>query len=293
MTKALELLGLSTPFIYAAATYAFFRWLDKKASGPATKALTAWLRSVKYDKQQAGSVLLEAFDRLYGYPPFSLRTLARVTIIAIVLQAVLLAEFVPAVYPLMTNLLTFKIMIPVFITGIVVDFFSVVVVRKLLVSLRERPILSLFLGLITGLAVIWLVAGLQSVVFPIFAQIQYQLPSNPTCPQDKIEACVREFDRLILKQVEERGIPTLISSLWTTYVQAVLIHAWLPLFALSVVGAKALNYFAGATKWMQWFIKRGKDHPFEAVGYVAALVVFVLAAGVQIGMRYLWGVPAL
>jgi hypothetical protein len=39
LTEVLELLGLTTPLVYAAATYGLFRWLDKKASGPAKRAL--------------------------------------------------------------------------------------------------------------------------------------------------------------------------------------------------------------------------------------------------------------
>jgi hypothetical protein len=268
-------LGFSTPLIYAAATYSFFHWLDKKASGPAKKMLSEWIRSVNYEKQRVGLAILEAFDRIYGYPPFSLRTLGRVAVISIGFQAALLTEFIPEVFPLMRSVSTWKVMIPVLMASILVDFLSVVLVRKCLSTLRERPLLSLFIGLGTGFLVMWIVAGVQSVVFPMFSAFDYKLPSNLTCPQNAVEACIREINALILKRTEELGIPTLISSLWITYVPAFAIHLWLPLFAVSLAGARSINYFAGATKWMQWFIKSGRDHPFDAIGILAASIVFV------------------
>ena len=41
LTEVLKLLGLTTPFIYAAASYRFFHWLDQKASGPAKEAFSS------------------------------------------------------------------------------------------------------------------------------------------------------------------------------------------------------------------------------------------------------------
>jgi hypothetical protein len=63
---------------------------------------------------------------------------------------------------------------------------------------------------------------------------------------------------------------------------ALLVHLWLPLFAISVVLLKGLNYFLLAAKTAQWFLKRGKDHPLEAVGFVAAPLVFIGATAVQL-----------
>jgi hypothetical protein len=36
-----------------------------------------------------------------------------------------------------------------------------------------------------------------------------------------------------------------------------------------------LDVLSQATLWMQWFIKQGRHHPLDAVGYVAAVIVFV------------------
>jgi len=61
----LKYAGLAVPFIYAAATYGIFRFLDKKASGQAKKAISTWIGSANIDKQQSAAVALEIFDRIY------------------------------------------------------------------------------------------------------------------------------------------------------------------------------------------------------------------------------------
>jgi hypothetical protein len=55
----------------------------------------------------------------------------------------------------------------------------------------------------------------------------------------------------------------------------------LPFFALSVGVLKLLNYLLRAANTAQWFLKRGKDHPLEAVGFVAAPLMFLGAVAVQ------------
>jgi hypothetical protein len=54
-----------------------------------------------------------------------------------------------------------------------------------------------------------------------------------------------------------------------------IVYLWLPLFALSIGVAKLINYFRVAVGGAQWFLKKGKDHPIEAIGYIASVIVFV------------------
>jgi hypothetical protein len=65
---------------------------------------------------------------------------------------------------------------------------------------------------------------------------------------------------------------------------ALAVHLWLPIFGLAVVLTHTISMFARAATWMQWFIKQGQHHPFQAVGYVASVIVF--ASGVII--QFLW-----
>jgi hypothetical protein len=74
-----------------------------KASAPAKKALTEWLQSPRYDKERVASAMLEIFDRLYGKPLFSFRSLIRVAIVAVVLHIIFITEFLPALYKLISH----------------------------------------------------------------------------------------------------------------------------------------------------------------------------------------------
>jgi hypothetical protein len=56
---------------------------------------------------------------------------------------------------------------------------------------------------------------------------------------------------------------------------ALAVLTWLPLLALGIVIARLftpLSWIAGRT---QWFLKEGKEHALKAIGYVAAVVVFL------------------
>src|SRR5258708_29919729 len=68
MEKLLEHLGYATPFIYAAAAYGLFAWLDKEASDDAKAALAGTMNLMDYDKKRIASALVVVFDRLYAYP---------------------------------------------------------------------------------------------------------------------------------------------------------------------------------------------------------------------------------
>jgi hypothetical protein len=56
---------------------------------------------------------------------------------------------------------------------------------------------------------------------------------------------------------------------------ALAVHLWLPLFGFGLLCVNGLNYLILAIGGMQWFLKRGRDHPLDAVGYVLGFLVFV------------------
>jgi hypothetical protein len=58
-------------------------------------------------------------------------------------------------------------------------------------------------------------------------------------------------------------------------IPAIAVHLWLPLFAFGVVFAKAINSFRSSAVWAQWFLKKGREHPLQAIGYVGATLVFI------------------
>jgi hypothetical protein len=70
-------------------------------------------------------------------------------------------------------------------------------------------------------------------------------------------------------------------------VPAYVVHAWLLLFILGSFGIKALYPVLKAVRWAQWFLKQGNQKPFEAIGLVAAAVMFVITVLSKISI----GVP--
>ncbi len=59
--------------------------------------------------------------------------------------------------------------------------------------------------------------------------------------------------------------------MWPAFV----VFAWLPFFALGIVIARLLTPLAWIVGRAQWALKEGKEHPLKAIGYVAAVVVFL------------------
>jgi hypothetical protein len=64
----LAAVGLGTPFIFAAGTYAFFNWLNRNASEKANRAISEWLKGDPYSKIDMKSAILSTFDHIYSYP---------------------------------------------------------------------------------------------------------------------------------------------------------------------------------------------------------------------------------
>ncbi len=56
---------------------------------------------------------------------------------------------------------------------------------------------------------------------------------------------------------------------------AFLVFAWLPLFALGIMIARLLMPLSWIVGRTQWFLKEGKEHPLKAIGYAAAVIVFL------------------
>jgi hypothetical protein len=55
---------------------------------------------------------------------------------------------------------------------------------------------------------------------------------------------------------------------------ALVIHLWLPLFAISSLAVKLVYLIFRAVEKAQWFLKEGDAHPLKAIGVVATIIVF-------------------
>ncbi len=66
------------------------------------------------------------------------------------------------------------------------------------------------------------------------------------------------------------------------FLPALLIHLWLPLFLIAAIVNRGVGKFFQAVKWAQWFIKRGAQHPLEAMGMTASVIVFAVAVVIRL-----------
>jgi hypothetical protein len=56
------------------------------------------------------------------------------------------------------------------------------------------------------------------------------------------------------------------------------VHLWLPLLGVGIAVIRTARYLSQPVVFMQWFLDQGDKHPYEAVGYVVATLVFILGA---------------
>lgn len=266
LTDVLKLLGFTTPFIYAAATYGFFHWLDKKASGPAKKAISGWLEPKDYDKLGVQAAILEMFDRVYTKPLLSWRAFIRSTLITLIVLFITLYELGDIYFHLWLLALGFTAVAIPYVVNIVInmisDFSALFVIRRWLGKSTLRPIEALIVGPFMGILLVLLVLWSRALT-------QLYL--------DEITAAYTEFH-------QNYSVDSISKEMWQLFVRgigegltlsALFVHLWLPFFAICVGLVKGLNYVLLATKQVQWFIKRGKDHPLDALGLVAAPLVFL------------------
>ncbi len=265
-TEALKLLGFTTPFVYAAATYGFFHWFDKKASGQAKGAIAAWFKPLPYDKTAVSQALVEIFDRVYTHRLFSLVAFSRSAAISSGMIAIVYFERGALNYYGTFDGTIFKyslfMMYSLSFTNIISDYASLFVVRRWLVRAAERPFMALWAGPLAGVCVVACAYLLQLLLFSLMGIVIGSHPSKVVVG-------------ILSTYAIPRGAPQ------NTVIAALAVHLWLPLFAVSVLVVQGINSFLWAARKMQWFLKQGQHHPLDAIGYVAAAIVFIVTAMAQ------------
>jgi hypothetical protein len=272
LTEALKLLGFTTPFVYAAATYGVFHWLDKKASGPAKRALTARLQSAAPEKNAVTGFTVEVFDRIYSAPLASWRAFLRSAAITTILCAVTWFQtgLLPEALEDADRYFSFSLIGYSLLINIIIDFASLFFVRPLLMLARFRPVQGLLLSFIIGIIIVWAGYFTRGIITAAYIFIwdapPFQMPFFP--------AVWRAYGNPL--QMLDVDVYTLLP--------AVVVHLWLPLLAVAIIMTRAAGWFSKAVGWMQWFLRQGQHHPFQAVGYVASVIVFASSAVIQ----YMW-----
>jgi hypothetical protein len=280
MASISEYVGLGVPVMFAGVAYGLFHWLDEKASDEAKAALGKWSRSISYDRNAAAAAIVELFDRIYGSPLSSWRSLARSSAITATLTLTYAVLYTPMFGgPGVTIRAT-----PLYVTlpatlifNILTDYISLFIVRQFL-QIRERSqFLILVGGAFAGMFTILFFYFLRDAIIAFIGSIRWGQSIGATW-RLLIGGWRLEYRALWTGQ----GIAVLHS---LVILPALVTHIWLLLLAVAVALVRASRYFFLSVEKVQWVLKKGDEHPLEAAGYVAAVVVFFIGAASHLLFR--------
>lgn len=257
LKKIAEHSGYAAPFGYAVSVYGFFHWVDKELSDEAKAALARTMRFADYKNEQIASALVEVFDRIYAHPLLRWRAFFRSLLFTIVLSAIWAYEGALVAYlndllhspdiALGGSELQRRLgLLSALLFNVLTDYLSLFVIRPLLVRSGTKPVIGLILGTVTAVTILF--GG-------------------------------RIFAGIVLAFIDPRyGIDLYLTFAFAAgrfFWAAVVVFIWLPLLALGILIVRLLTPLSLIVGGTQWLLKEGKDHPLKAIGYVAAIVVFL------------------
>jgi hypothetical protein len=251
MEELAKQLGITT--VYATATYVFFHWLDENASDEAKAALARTMSFKDYKNEQLASALVEVFDRIYTYPLLRWRAFERSLLFTTVVTAIFVFEVSREPFSKSFNVTPLLI---TFLFNAFSDYLSLSVIRPLLIRSGTKPVVGLVLGAVSALAIVLGVHILRSEAILIL-DVGFSNALKVTISPAVIGVMFFALAYIFL--------------VWP----ALAVFVWLPLFALGILIARLLTPLSWIVGRTQWFLKEGKEHPLKAIGYVAAVVVFL------------------
>jgi hypothetical protein len=133
------------------------------------------------------------------------------------------------------------------------DYLCLFVIRPFLIRSGMKPVIGLVLGAVSGAAIVFAFNSLRLLCVDLFVP---RVPGSEPLPWHHF-LMPTEFTDLVF------ALPALA------------VFIWLPLFALGIVTARVLTPLSWIVGKTQWFLKEGKEHPLKAIGYAAAVVVFL------------------
>jgi hypothetical protein len=259
MEELAKQLGYSTaPFIYAGAAYGLFHWLDEKASDEAKAALARTMSLKDYKNEQIASALVEVFDRIYTYPLLRWRAFFRSLLFTTVVTAIFVFEL-RAVYGIYSKYeIYYRVVFERLSLGLLfnafTDYLSLFVIRPMLTRSGKRPVIFLALGAVSGAAIVLVANSLRKyALFPNIVEYDFGDTRYTFIGSDFAYKVFEPF------------------YIWP----ALAVFTWLPLLALGILMVRLLTPLSWIVGRTQWFLKEGKEHPLKAIGYVAAVVVFL------------------
>jgi len=260
-------IGLGTPFYFAAVTYCFFFWLDRNASAQASRAISGWLEGHPNARIDTRQGVIDMFDHLYTSPLIRVRAFVRSCCVSLAVSlAVWISYFLfyrrlnlryitSADLKTITNGWEFMIAI------IFSDYISLFAVRKFLNLAGKRLLISLIGSTLIGACIVATCLTINIVLW-------YHFNSNFSIDLMNMLWALSYFPLVIVDSVY-------IGHTNPYVVAALLVHLWLPLFAIGASGVRLLYLIFRAVEWSQWFLKQSNQHPLRAIGMVAGSLVFV------------------
>jgi hypothetical protein len=152
------------------------------------------------------------------------------------------------------------------IVNIVSDYASLFLIRMWLTRAVRKPVATLLIAALIGIFIIGATFGLRFALAGL-------LQMNVGVAHRQVLATAENFSPHMLW---EAYVPALL------FFPGIVVFAWLPLFAAGIFLLRMTNPLLVAVRKAQWFFKDGKDHPLEAIGLVASVIVFALAVAWQV-----------
>lgn len=269
MNTLLRLLGLGAPFVVAGAIYSLFRFLDNKASKAAKQAVASWIKGEKYKQLDLTAAIAGSFDNLYDAPLFRPKAFLRSVILSVcalgiyyVLRRSTHEFFQVSPQNLWKNVSL--LMVPI----ILADYASLFLVREALGFSKTSAWLSVLLAITSALVVL-------EALMVVFATAVVAIV-GPTLDHRTMVEHLSEFFQCCGRNIFSNEISIQAS------VPALIVYAWLPLLLIGALINSGIAAFFKAVGFAQWFIKRGNQHPFEAIGITTSAIAFIAAAVWQV-----------
>lgn len=266
MAQILKLLGFWPPFVYGFVVFSLFWLLDRNAAPRARKAISGWFSGSHYNRQDVAAAVLYVFDKFYTAPLLGWRAMIRSAVISTIVTVIVAYQVFPPGFALIKHSPEYIGLVAVrqLVQNIIADYLSLFLVRRWLILGGLRPLLALTTAPVLGIAIVAICYDLTDVA-------RFSLTTGTF-----------EWHYFLDDVYEWHGFIRNGTFRWAFLVPAFLVQLWLPLFALGVVVAKAVNSLRAAGVLAQWFFKQGEFHPLRSIGYVAGAATFLLTAAVML-----------
>ncbi len=279
VTQILTNWGMGAPLLYVGAVFGIFAWLDRKASNEARLVLASRLSSISYDRKAISAAIVEMFDRVYTNPLLTWKEFGRSAWISTAVTFVAFLNFGWWLSDLLTSdVLITHGLIPL-ISNILSDYISLLVVRWWLATNWKSPLVQITIGSLIGAIIVFLLY-LVRLWFGSFVGDWILNWDNPFMfsIKDRIHDAVGSA-QAGLWVTSESSLADKWNEIRSELVlAAVAVHLWLPLFGVGIAVIRTARYLSQPVVFIQWFLDQGDKHPYEAVGYVVATLVFILGA---------------